>query len=493
MRNRRAITGFAGFGIVLAFLAAAPDLFSCHGAWSLRFLPIEQARTQLIQVQAAVAKQRAQQPALESIPSASSWIKYYNNPIFKPGAVGSWEELSADCFTIGYYQNKYWMWYVGTPADLTCQIGLATSLDGVTWTRHPQNPILRLGPTGSWDSTILICQHILFDQSRGQFEMWYVGGNPAGVFGVGYATSTDGANWTKYAGNPILTVTEPWEGTLIEGQTLLKVNGVYKMWYGGLALGSDVSHIGYAESTDGIHWVKHTGNPIISPAGGDPLPWDGYSVDTPDVYFDGTTYHMYYRGWRKKSGVSWIGHATSTDGIRWVRDPANPVLLTATAGGAWDNFQIYRARVFPGQGAPDPNRFVVDRMWFTGRDHTLKSQVGLAFRVRRAGETDTVSAAFPQGVNQDQMELSILPNPKGTVGLAYFTPWIGNVALTIYDQKGEPVRTLVREAKLPGFFEASWDGRNDAGRKLRSGLYYAELRGDKFILTKEIILDFPRP
>lgn len=475
-----------GLGLILT--TVIPELFSCHGALSLRFLPIEQARIQFAKVQADMAKQRALRPALESIPGASAWIKYYDNPVFKPGEKGSWEEISADCFTIGYYENKYWMWYVGTPKNLQCQIGLATSPDGVTWTRHPENPILRLGPPGTWDSSILICQHILFDKERKLYEMWYVGGNPQGDLGIGYATSPDGIHWTKYGANPVMTTTEPWEGTLIEGQTLLKMNGVYKMWYGGLSLGSDISYIGYAESLDGVHWTKYAGNPILSPVIADPRPWDGYSVDTPDVYHDGTLYHMYYRGWKKRSGTSWIGHATSKDGIVWDRDPANPVLLTASMGGIWDNFQIYRARVFPGQSAPDPHKFVVDRMWFTGRDYTLKSQVGLAFRTRRADFPDTVTTAFPNGVNQDQMELTVLSSGDGAVELAYFTPWLSNVTLTIYNQDGRKVRTLVREAKLPGFYTATWDAKSDGGRRLAPGLYLLELRGDNYLLTREVVI-----
>lgn len=489
MRHRNICMTIAGIGLGLALWTAAPDLFSCGGLMSFRFLPIKEARAQFAKIQAEMAKQRLRLPALQSIPEASAWIKYYDNPVFKPGEAGSWESVSADCFTIVFHENKYWMWYVGTPKGLNCQIGLATSTDGVHWTRHPENPVLRLGPAGSWDCSILICQHIIFDQARNIFEMWYVGGNEEGIYGIGYATSTDGVHWTKYVGNPIMTVTEPWEGTVIEGQTLLKINNVYKMWYGGLAVGSDVSYIGYAESADGIHWTKHSGNPIISPAAGDPLPWDGYSVDTPDVHYDGTTYDMYYRGWRKRKGVSWIGHATSTDGINWVRDPANPVLLTASSGGVWDNWQIYRSRVFPGQESPDPQSLIVDRMWYTGRDRTFKSQVGLAFRIRQTGESAAVTAAFPRGVNQDQMELSLLPGRNGLVRLAYFTPWIDHIALTVFDRQGRIVRTLVRAPKLPGFYDVTWDGTDEAARKVASGIYYVELRGDNYVLMKEVAFD----
>jgi flagellar hook assembly protein FlgD len=60
--------------------------------------------------------------------------------------------------------------------------------------------------------------------------------------------------------------------------------------------------------------------------------------------------------------------------------------------------------------------------------------------------------------------------------------------LTIYNQEGRKVRTLVREAKLPGYYDAVWDGRSESGRKLVPGLYLLELRGDNYLVTKEIVL-----
>ena len=35
-------------------------------------------------------------------------------------------------------------------------------------------------------------------KSENIYEMWYVGGNPQGDLGIGYATSPDGIHWTKY-------------------------------------------------------------------------------------------------------------------------------------------------------------------------------------------------------------------------------------------------------------------------------------------------------
>ncbi|MDD8025168.1 MAG: FlgD immunoglobulin-like domain containing protein [Acidobacteriota bacterium] len=487
MKTPIRILTFAAAALAVAFLVL-PDAYSCHGILRYRFMPIEKARVEFQRVQAELKKQSLLIPELIT-PELQRWIKYYDNPIFKPGASGSWESISSDCQTVLYHDGTYYMWYSGTPQGLNAQQGLATSSDGIHWTRHPDNPVLRLGAAGEWDNSIMICQHVLFDKEEGVFKMWYLGGSSAGVFAIGYATSPDGAHWTKYAGNPVMRTTEPWEGTTIEGQTLLKVNGVYKMWFGGIDLDTDISHVGYAESPDGIHWTKYAGNPILSPAEGSPLPWDGYSVDTPDVHYDGRLYHMYYRGWRREAGISWIGHATSPDGLVWTRDAGNPILVTSSVPGAWDSFQIYRSRVFWAEGEEDRPAAAVDRMWFTGRNTTLKSQIGLAFGPRRDDSTPTPPGGrIPMTVNQDNMNLEVQSRPTGGVQLRYFTPWLSKTALRIYDAAGRIQRIIVDEPQLPGFYERTWDGRNTQGRVLPAGLYYAELSTPTYVLTKEVLL-----
>ncbi len=227
----------------------------------------------------------------------------------------------------------------------------------------------------------------------------------------------------------------------------------------------------------------------MSPIGGDPTPWDGYSVDTPDVHYDGRLYHMYYRGWRREAGISWIGHATSPDGIAWTRDPQNPILVTSTIPGAWDNFQIYRSRVFWAEGEGDRPAAAVDRMWFTGRNYSLKSQIGLAFGPRR----DLAAPAPPGGripmkVNQDNMVLEAESGPGGGVTLHYFSPWLSMTYLKIYDGQGRMIRSVVGEAQLPGFYQRTWNGRDSRGRPAPEGLYYAELSTPDYVLTKEIRL-----
>jgi hypothetical protein len=49
------------------------------------------------------------------------------------------------------------------------------------------------------------------------------------------------------------------------------------------------------------------------------------------------------------------------------------------------------------------------------------------------------------------------------------------VQLAVYDVNGRRVRTLVAEELAPGSFEAAWDGRDAAGRRVGAGVYFARL------------------
>lgn len=463
-----------------------PPLLACRGNMAWRYMPTEQALKEVARIEAELKNQAARFFPLQGSIEFDKWIKFYDNPVFKPGAEDSWEGKSADCFTIGIYGGQYMMWYVGTPnIGLSCQIGLATSWDGIHWTKHPENPVLRLGEKGAWDESILICQSVLYDKEEKLFKMWYVGGNPQGIQSVGLATSPDGIRWTKYAGNPVLRVTEPWEGRVLEAFTVLKMNGGYKIWFGGNNFDIDLASIGYATSPDGINWTKHPGNPVFTPSA--PKLWDSYSVSDPDIIYYKGTYHMWYKGWKKRGGNAWIGHATSQDGISWERDPQNPVLITSPIPGSWETFEVYRPRIMLGRESPIGPSAVIDRMWYSGRTYSLSAQIGLAYQFTYTERNRAARERLPR-VTQDRMDLAVDAMPSRRFSITYFTPWLGNFQVSITSASGERVKTLVRETQLAGFYQVAWDGRDDAGRILPAGLYYLEIQSDNGLLTREIVL-----
>lgn len=69
------------------------------------------------------------------------------------------------------------------------------------WEKFVGNPVLDLGVSGQWDDTSVVAATVLLD--NGVYKMWYAG-NDGTNSRIGYATSSDGINWTKYASNPVL-------------------------------------------------------------------------------------------------------------------------------------------------------------------------------------------------------------------------------------------------------------------------------------------------
>jgi len=83
------------------------------------------------------------------------------------------------------------------------------------------------------------------------------------------------------------------------------------------------------------------------------------------------------------------------------------------------------------------------------------------------------------------------PNPFNPVTtIAYSIKEPGHVALRIYNVAGQLVRTLVNERQAPRveMFTVEWDGRNDAGHAVSSGVYFYKLSAKGFEKTKKMVL-----
>jgi hypothetical protein len=63
-----------------------------------------------------------------------------------------------------------------------------------------------------------------------------------------------------------------------------------------------------------------------------------------------------------------------------------------------------------------------------------------------------------------------------------------HTTLKIYNVLGEMVRTLVDEKKLPGDYTVQWDGKNDKGEQLASGIYFYELKVGDYTSAKKMVL-----
>lgn len=115
-------------------------------------------------------------------------------------------------------------------------------------------------------------------------------------------------------------------------------------------------------------FIDYSDNPVVL-APGLAGEWDAGAIGSAAYLKVGDTLHAYYESWGKLShdggGGDYkslkVGHATSTDGIHWLKDSVNPVLDAGAEGefdahGVWDPYVIYEDGIY--------------KMWYGGRVET---------------------------------------------------------------------------------------------------------------------------
>lgn len=273
---------------------------------------------------AVVGSSQAQ--SKEGVAKETAWYKYEANPVLGGGALGtifdvcvlkdgerylmynSWRpkesiglSFSADGFnwslptivlppdkTTGWEDNinrisvvkkdgVYYMWYTGQARD-SSWIGFATSGDGTYFKRQSKQPVL--SPELAWEKVAVMCPHVEWDAKEKLWKMWYSGGEQYEPNAIGYATSKDGLNWTKYGGNPIFSAdpARQWEQHKVTACQIIKRKKDYLMFYIGFR-DENFAQIGMARSKDGITgWTRYEHNPIILPT---PDGWDASACYKP--------------------------------------------------------------------------------------------------------------------------------------------------------------------------------------------------------------------
>jgi predicted GH43/DUF377 family glycosyl hydrolase len=283
---------------------------------------------------------------------STSWTRYAQNPVFTASG-SSWDRsyLSSSCVIRDGSEFK--MYYTASDNSGYYRIGLATSSDGLSWTRYGSSPVINVGPTGSWDRYYAFYPCVIKDGSM--YKMWY-SGYGGSYYAIGYATSSDGKSWTKYSGNPVLTVGQydQWDGYYAYMPCVIQDGSEYKMWYTGYSQYTYTGAIGLATSTDGISWSKSPSNPCLATGG--PGSYD-YSIFGCSVVKAANVYKMYYSGYDTNYYYN-IAYATSPDGSSWTKYNGNPLL--ARQGNGWEGNGVWSPSVLYDSAK------LVYRMWYTG-------------------------------------------------------------------------------------------------------------------------------
>ena len=232
--------------------------------------------------------------------------------------------------------------------------------DSNQWTKYSGNPIL--APTsGAWDSGFTIAPVVAYDGAT--YRMWYDGGH-ATVNGIGFANSTDGIHWKKYPG-PVLQLgpVGSWDGSQVKVGAVAWNGTLFLMAYWGAnATIFQNGAIGVATSKDGIAWAKYSGNPVLT-AG-------ALALGRPSGLRWQVTYNMWYAAYPPTSSAIRIFYATSTNGVSWTQW-TGPVLSPSSNLNAWDSLSV---------STPSVLRVGSNfGMWYTGLNQSgTTPQIGYA-------------------------------------------------------------------------------------------------------------------
>ena len=182
----------------------------------------------------------------------------------------------------------------------------------VVWQRSSDNPVLPEW-TGLVDDPsgykYAFEGSVMYDSTAQLYRMWFT--SLSENFGASYvisrAISFDGKEWYAGMKNPAYRVATGRFDNLVRAPRVISDHQGYKMYYSGQN-GNSLA-IGLATSPDGKTWQRASATPVLhaDTAGS----WDSQGQAFCDVYYDDTTYYMWFAGGDGVHGA--IGLAKSSD------------------------------------------------------------------------------------------------------------------------------------------------------------------------------------
>jgi hypothetical protein len=274
----------------------------------------------------------------------------------------------------------------------------------VNFSPYVGNPIIPLGAEGTWESGIAALARVIYHE--GSFHMFYIGSEQYDIqpSHVGYAASEDGLTWTKFDGNPVLSL-DPGVAPYGVGMIVPFIEDDTWILYlsprlqPGIGLGETIIRA-TAPGPTGPWTVDDT--ILLQPGGG--RDWDNAAVSPIAVFRVEDGYRLYFLGF----GSDGNGLALSPNGLAWIKydDPntdqamyrhSDPVLV-AGERGRWDDGFTFGSCVLFGDNGWE--------MFYSGGSvgqPTSAAELGLGYATSADGITwtrhgDTPFLVFDEGL-----------------------------------------------------------------------------------------------
>jgi len=214
------------------------------------------------------------------------------------GFIALQDHTWAGSYTLGRYDGKYWLSYIGGALKGyetdPLAIGIAwTKMPDkpIEWNRIPDNPVLHRGQPDAreFENTTLYKSNIIYDEDEtlGQpFVMFYNAKQKRPkVERIGMAVSDDMRHWHRYGREPVI---DNFKGISGDPQ-ITRIGDVWVMFYFG-AFWKPKAFDTFACSYDLVNWTKWTGSHLIEPT----EPWDNMYAHKPWIIkHNGIVYHFY--------------------------------------------------------------------------------------------------------------------------------------------------------------------------------------------------------
>jgi hypothetical protein len=145
-------------------------------------------------------------------------------------------------------------------------------------------------------------------------------------------------------------------------------------------------------------------------------------------------------------------------------------------------------------------------MWLTTTSYKLSSSLGQSITGAQGGATQKVYTGFwnpwvveMSPVEQEEEDLVQLPREFGlsqnypnpfnpTTVIDYALPKACEVSIKVYNILGQEVRNLANERQEAGYKSTVWDGKDDQGQEVSSGIYFYRIVAGNFIKSKKMVL-----
>jgi len=415
---------------------------------------------------------------LDSSNAQRSWWVNPNNPVLDNGQVGEWDESIAFLANVYVYNDTFYLYYTGyKAAENKLAIGLATSPDGINFTKYNLNPIFEADGNGfdAWG----VGRSVVIKVDTA-WLLYYDGITSSPHFGpdttIGLATSVSPYGpWSRFE-NPVMEIgsSGEWDYGFVDASSIVVTDTGFAFYYTGsdMTFPSGTFQTGLALSADGINWTKYDdpttttppyaeSDPVIQPTPGS---WDQFSIWGVSVLRNDTLWETFYDG-----GFA-FGYATSPNGVDWTKDTMNPVFTPSQDPHAGNIIEIPSVVLYNIQDT------VYYYMYY---DYGTSSGIGFARDTDYIVNVETIT----HSLNSYELYQNF-PNPfNPATTIKYQIPEISFVTLKIFDILGNEIETLVNEEKTGGIYESTWNAAT-----LPSGIYFYHLKAGSFVETKKMIL-----